>query len=96
MAETIPVLVTKAGTKGIFGEGPVVSVNVPIEKLRANLANLVANLGALVTSPVDKAGGLALKELEVGVEITAEGGVSLIGTVKASATGTLKLTFART
>jgi hypothetical protein len=39
--------------------------------------------------------GLSLKELEVGIELTAEGGVSLIGTAKAGGTASLKLTFVR-
>jgi hypothetical protein len=37
--------------------------------------------------------GILLKELEVGVELTAEGGVSLIGSAKVGATASLKLTF---
>jgi hypothetical protein len=95
MADTISVLVTSAEPgKGIFGNGPVVPVEIPVERLKASLSDLVAKLRAATTNLAAKAAdGLSLKELEVGIELTAEGGVSLIGTAKAGATASLKLTF---
>jgi hypothetical protein len=93
MADTISVLVSADPNKGIFGTGPVATVDIPVERLKASLADLVAKLRAATANVGVKADGLSLKELEVGVELTAEGGVSLIGTAKASGTASLKLTF---
>ncbi len=96
MADTISVLVTSTDPgKGIFGNGPVLPVEIPVERLKASLSDLVAKLRAATTSLAAKADGLSLKELEVGIELTAEGGVSLIGTAKAGGTASLKLTFVR-
>jgi Trypsin-co-occurring domain 1 len=93
MADTISVLVSADPGKGIFGSGPVVPVDIPVERLKASLADMVAKLRAATADLAAKADGLSLKELEVGIELTAEGGVSLIGTAKASGTASLKLTF---
>jgi hypothetical protein len=94
MANTISVLVTSTDpVKGLFGSGPVVPVDIPVERLKASLADLVAKLRAVTANLAAKADGLSLKELEVGIELTAEGGVSLTGTAKASGTASLKLTF---
>ena len=96
MAETISVLVASTDPgKGIFGNGAIIPVNIPVEKLRAGLSDLIAKLSAATTALATKSEGLSLKELEVGIELTAEGGVSLIGTAKAGATASLKLTFVR-
>jgi len=91
MADTI--LVSGDPSKGIFGTGAVVSAEIPVEQLKANLSDLVAKLRAATTSLAAKGDGLSLKELEVGIELAAEGGVSLIGTAKAGVTASLKLTF---
>lgn len=93
MADTISVLVSADPSKGIFGTGAVAAVDIPVERLKANLSDLVAKLRAATTSLAAKGDGLSLKELEVGIELTAEGGVSLIGTAKAGVTASLKLTF---
>jgi hypothetical protein len=93
MGDTISVLVSADPNKGIFGTGPVAAVEIPVERLRANLSDLVAKLRAAAGNLAAKSDGLSLKELEVGIELTAEGGVSLIGTAKASGTASLKLTF---
>ena len=94
MADTISVLVTRTDPgKGIFGTGPVFPIEIPVDQLRTSLTDLVTKLKAATAALADKSDGLSLKELEVGVEITAEGGVSLIGTAKAGATASLKLTF---
>lgn len=96
MSDTISVLVVHADlTKGIFGDGVLMPVNISVEKLRTGLSDLVAKLKAATADIAANVEGLALKELEVGIEITAEGGVSLIGTAKAGATASLKMTFAR-
>jgi hypothetical protein len=93
MADTISVLVTSDPSKGIFGSGPVRAVEIPVERLKASLSGLVTNLRAATSDLVAKADGLSLKELEVGIEVTAEGGINLIGTATVGATASLKLTF---
>jgi hypothetical protein len=93
MSDTITVLVSGDPTKSIFGTGAVVPAEIPVERLKASLSDLVAKLRAATASLAAKGDGLSLKELEVGVELTAEGGVSLIGTAKAGVTASLKLTF---
>jgi Trypsin-co-occurring domain 1 len=94
MADTISVLVTPNDPgKGIFGTGPAIPVEIPIERLKASLSDLIAKLRAATSDIAAEADGLSLKELEVGIELTAEGGVNLIGTAKVGGTASLKLTF---
>lgn len=92
---TIPVVVTlsvpPAYDKGILGRtGTMVQVAVDIdaEKLKANLPSLVDKPGKVITIAEAAAGRLALTEVAVGIEITAEGGVALIGTAGAKASTT--------
>jgi hypothetical protein len=93
MTDTLSVIVTQSDTKGIFGSGAVRPVEIPVDRLKANLSDLVIKLRAATSDLTTKTDGLSLKELEVGIELTAEGGVSLIGTAKVSGTASLKLTF---
>ena len=50
------------------------------------------NLSA-VFADLKQVGGFEVKEVQVSVEVSAEGGVSLLGTAKASAGGAITLTF---
>jgi Trypsin-co-occurring domain 1 len=93
MEDTISVIVAQENTKSIFGSGTPRQVEIPVEKLKASLSSLVARLRDATSDIAAGAAGLSLKELEVGVELTAEGGVSLIGTAKVGGTASLKLTF---
>ena len=54
-------------------------------KLTENLSTLLADLKAV--------GGFELAEVQVAVELTAEGGVNLIGNLTAGAKGAMQLTF---
>jgi Trypsin-co-occurring domain 1 len=99
---TIPVIVTRAGgasdTKGIasrVAERVRDTVDINADLLKENLSALVDKLGKVVAAAEWNAGGLALTEVEVGVEITAEGGVALIGTASVGATASITLTFQR-
>lgn len=96
MSDTITVLVSRPDQgKGIFSDGPVEPAIISTDKLKASLSGLVAKLSAITADLAVRSSGLTLKEMEVGVEVTAEGGVNLIGTAKAGATASLKLTFVR-
>jgi hypothetical protein len=95
MDEAIPIIVsTDTITKSVFATGGLASIaDVPIGKLKSNLADIVAKLGMITADLESPASKYSLTELEVGLEISAEGGVSLIGTAKAGATASVKLTF---
>jgi hypothetical protein len=59
MADTISVLVASADPgKGIFGNGPVVPIEISVERLKASLSDLVAKLRAATSSLAAKADGL--------------------------------------
>ena len=85
--ETITFVVA-ANTKGLN----LRSIEVPIEKLKANLKQATAGLSAVFEHIVD-VGRFELQEVEVGVEIGAEGGVEFIGTATASGKASITLTF---
>jgi len=97
---TIPVVVTlstpPSDDKSILrrvGTAAQAAVNVDSEKLKANLSALIEKLGTVISVAEAGTVGLVLDEMEVGIEITAEGGVVLIGTV--GATASMTLTFKR-
>jgi hypothetical protein len=94
MTDTLSVIVSQSDTKSIFGGESPRLVEIPVERLKASLSELVSKLRAATSDLAAKTDGLSLRELEVGIELTAEGGVSLIGTAKVGATASLKLTFA--
>lgn len=83
------------GGKGIFSDSAPELMNIPLDRLKASFAKLIEKLEVVTSELVSSTDGLTLKELEVGVEISAEGGVYLIGTAKAGAVASVKLTFSR-
>jgi hypothetical protein len=62
-------------------------------ELAASMRGLTAQLGELF-SDVRAVGGYELQEVQVGLEVSAEGGFNLIGTAKAGGKGAITLTFA--
>ena len=66
--------------------------DVPVDQLHESLKDLTAKL-ATVLADLKAVGGYELSEVQVGVELTAEGGVRLIGNLTAGAKGALQLTF---
>lgn len=93
---TIPVLVDQiaeshAGTLGVL-DGPQVK-EIETGKIRQSLASLTEEISGLFQD-IQQVGHFQLKEVELQVAITAEGGVALIGLAKAGVTGTIKLKFA--
>jgi translation elongation factor EF-1beta len=72
---------------------PVVT-DVDLASLKVNLAKLMGDLNELFSAQAAET-GFGLKQIEVGVEITAEGGVNLIGTMTVGATASISLTFER-
>ncbi|MBD2093006.1 hypothetical protein H6F67_24470 [Microcoleus sp. FACHB-1515] len=96
--ETIPFLVSlpeeDEETKGIFStETEIVVRDLPTDRLRENL-NRVCQGVASMLDDVRKVGNFKLKEVTIQVEVTAEGGIELVGTAKLGGKGAITLTFA--
>jgi hypothetical protein len=68
---------------------------VDAEKIQKSLRELVEQLSGIMKENKIKMGSLHLSELEVNVEITAEGGVALVGVAKAGIKGAITLKFSR-
>ena len=81
------------GTLGILSPEPR-TVAVDTSKLQASLEELTGQVSEILVN-LPKNGDLALKTVQVNVEINAEGGFSLIGSAKAGIKGGLTLTFSR-
>jgi len=95
--ETIPFLVSLPDedeqVKGIFStETDIVVRDLPTERLRENLNKVCEGVASMV-SDVKKIGGFQLKQVTIQVEVTAEGGIELIGTAKLGGKGAITLTF---
>lgn len=82
-------------TMGVFrrGEREVTLRPIPVDVLRQNLTAAVAGLRAAFDEVAQDTGKLRLREVQVGFEITASGGVNFIGTAEMSTKGAITLTF---
>lgn len=67
---------------------------IDVETLKANLQSLARDIDACMPDAETK-GGFRLSEIEVGVEVSAEGGDNLIGTMTVGGKAALTLTFRR-
>lgn len=95
--EYIPILVSdhddNQDTKGIFTpNADVILKEIPIDKLKENMLK-VCNQVAETVGHVKQVGKFQLKEVSIQVEISAEGGVELIGTAQLGGKGAITLTF---
>lgn len=93
---SLPVLLAPAnesvpGTLGVLGRKPEIT-EIESSKLRNALGKLALEISG-VLQDVKQVGEFKLKEVQVGVEITAEGGVAMIGSFSAGAKGAMTLTF---
>lgn len=97
-SETIPFLVSlpdeeEQEVKGIFSRDAEIGLkNIPADRLKENLNSLCQGL-ATALSDIKKVGNFQLKEVTIGVEVTAEGGVNFVGTSKLGGKGAITLTF---
>jgi hypothetical protein len=95
---TLPILVSRAverdsETKSIFTpDADVVFEEVPIARLKENLDRLAGGLSQLF-SDIKKVGAFRLSEISLQVEISAEAGVTMIGTSKVGGKGAITLKF---
>ena len=100
--ETIPFLVSipeSVDAKDVKGflsdDGSYVVVReIPTDRLRENL-DQVAHAVLKVLADIKSVGEFELAEVEIGAEITAEGGVNFIGSSKVGGKGAIKLKFSR-
>lgn len=98
MSEQIPILVVKqptvAKTLGSSrGAAEAVIEKIDVSKLRQSITDLNRQISEFF-GDIKDIGAFKLKEIEVSVEISAEGGIHLIGTMQAGARGAISLTFA--
>jgi len=68
-------------------------VPLDADQLAASLRDLTGELGKIFTD-IKRVGGFELNEVQLGLEISAEGGFNLIGSAKAGGKGAITLTFA--
>ena len=78
---------------GRGGRGVTDLIPLNTEELAASLRELTGELGKLF-GDIRRVGGFELQQVQVGLEISAEGGFSLIGSAKAGGKGAITLTFA--
>ncbi|KOX03479.1 MULTISPECIES: hypothetical protein [unclassified Streptomyces] len=83
-------------TMGLFSrDGEAVLRSVPLGPLRKNLADTVDALQRIFQEVADRGGPLPLAEAQLSFQVTASGGVQLIGTGQMQGTRGLTLTFKR-
>ncbi|MFJ2651736.1 hypothetical protein ACIO1C_34055 [Streptomyces sp. NPDC087420] len=81
---------------GLFGHGgEAVLRSVPLGPLRKNLADTVDALQKVFQEVADRGGALPLAEAQLSFQVTASGGVQLIGSGQVQGTRGLTLTFKR-
>jgi hypothetical protein len=92
---TVVSSITVAEDKGLLSKPAIPFVtDVDLASLKQNLAKLSKDLSELFGAQSTD-GAFTLKKMDVGVEITAEGGVNLIGSLTAGAKASISLTFER-
>ncbi|GMM83438.1 hypothetical protein [Pseudoalteromonas sp. MTN2-4] len=97
--QTLPIIVNQtydsddSQTKGIFTpDSDTVLENVPVDTLSDNL-NTVCNGVCKALSNLSKVGDFSLKEVSIQVEVSAQGGVNLIGSASVGGKGAITLKF---
>ena len=81
-------------TKAIFlPDAETILERIPVDKLKANLGKLAQQFTAALED-IKAIGKFRLTEVEIQVEVSAEGGVELIGTATLGGKGAITLKFA--
>lgn len=93
---TIPVILDdsptiKPETLGVLTQARVIK-NIDVGKIRTSLADRSGQISAMLQD-IKAVGDFKLKEVQVAVEVSAEGSVALIGSISAGAKGAITLTF---
>ena len=82
-------------TMGLFrpGDGDIVLKAIPIEALRVSLRESTAALRSLFDEIAAQPGRMKLRQVQIGFEVTATGGIQLIGTSQVGSKGAITLVF---
>ena len=97
---TIPVIVEQTGEvrSGNFGalqsSNRILTTPMDTGTIKNSLSTFSSEIGSILQD-VQTNGDFQLSEVELKVELSAEGGVTLIGTAKAGITGAITLKFFR-
>lgn len=99
VVDTLPFIVSAegdAGTMGLFSRDGLAELkHIPVVDIQANLLRVVNPLREMLSELAAKADGMPLKEAQIGLEISAEGGVQFVGTAKVGAKAAITLVFGR-
>ncbi|UCE06734.1 MAG: hypothetical protein JSW07_01450 [bacterium] len=79
------------GTLGVLTPDRIMK-EIDSDKIRESFSKLSKQISGLFQE-IKNVGDFTLREVQLSVEITAEGGVALIGNVKAGTKGAITLTF---
>lgn len=69
--------------------------NLPISTLQANLTDFITQLGTSLEHIQTGISNYTLDEIEINIEVSATGSISLVGAIEAGATGGITLKFKR-
>jgi hypothetical protein len=86
------------GEMGIFrrkSTDRVVVREIPIRILAQSVSKLCSSLGQVLENADTNVGPYGLHEVTISAEVTAEGGVNLVGYAQAGTAGTISLTFTK-
>jgi len=78
------------GAKGFFGKEPA-PVKLSQDALRENLSRFLDSVKGLLSGLPQSGAGFHVEEVEIKVEVNAEGSFQLVGGIKAGATGGITL-----
>ena len=81
-------------SKGNLG-AHLVCRDLPVDTLQTNLAEFINQLGTSLENVQSTIRNYVLDEIEVCIEISATGSISLVGSIEAGATGGVTLKFKR-
>ncbi|MFJ8538797.1 hypothetical protein [Streptomyces sp. NPDC093591] len=94
--EDIALAAQSSDSMGLFSrDGDAVLRSVPLGPLRKSLAETVDALQGIFQEVADRGGPLPLAEAQLSFQVTASGGIQLIGTGQMQGTRGLTLTFKR-
>lgn len=77
------------------GEAELAVRHVPLAALRENLKRTMALLGGLIEDAMDSGGQLPLQQVQLSFEVSANGGINLVGTAQVGGKGAITLTFGK-
>jgi hypothetical protein len=105
MSDNLPVIVStvapteeqtdELGRKSVIGkhlDAETILQEIPIETIRKNLKAFCDSIGRSLQD-IQEVGRFKLTEVTLSIEVSAEGGIQLIGTSKVAGKGAITLTF---